>query len=267
MTDEQAVVPVPKQPDPRPDIIAGARVLPLVPRNIDEVLRYSKMLLVAGAVPESLTKEKGRDLPEKEVVARVVAVISAGSEVGMGPMSAMANIALINQRRYIWGQGAIGLIQASGALEEMAVEKIGAAPDNKTPTAQFADDFGIKVTLKRRGQAQAYVGLYTVGMAKRAHLWMNTNKKPWIESPERQLYWRAFHIAAVDGFADCLSGLGIRELAEEPRPVPRITDTSFLDAGPVRPTPVREPGAPDEPVEPEEEPVEEEENGDETGRD
>lgn len=234
MAEEEAQAKPPaerKAAPPLPDIVAGGKVLPLVPRNIDEVLRYAKMVLLAGAVPDSLVKDGNKPLPENERIARVVSVIAAGSEVGMGPMSAMANIALINNRRYIWGQGAIAIIQSSGQLEEMTVEMIGAAPDNKTPTAQFADDFGIRVTMKRRGQAQAYVGLYTVGMAKRAHLWMNTNKKPWIESPERQLYWRAFHTAAVDGFADCLSGLGIRELAsDEPPPAPAPVDTSFLDA-------------------------------------
>jgi hypothetical protein len=205
--------------------------LPLVPRNIDEVLRYAKMVLLAGAVPDNLIKDNtGKFLPENERIARVVSVIAAGSEVGMGPMSAMANIALINNRRYIWGQGAVAIIQSSGQLEEMTVEKIGAPPDNKATTAQFSEDFGIKVTLKRRGQAAPYVGVYTVGMAKRAHLWLNTNKKPWIESPERQLYWRAFHTAAVDGFGDCLSGLSIRELAgDEPPPPPTRVDTSFLD--------------------------------------
>lgn len=223
-----------KQALPLPNIEAGGKVLPLVPRNIDEVLRYAKMVLLAGAVPDALIKDGGRLLPENECIARVVSVIAAGSEVGMGPMSAMANIALINNRRYIWGQGAIAIIQSSGKLEEMTVDRVGASPDHKTSTAQFADDFGIKVTLKRRGQAQAYVGTYTVGMAKRAHLWMNTNKKPWIESPERQLYWRAFHIAAVDGFGDCLSGLGIRELAgDEPPAAPTPIDTSFLDSAPV----------------------------------
>ncbi|HSR76416.1 MAG TPA: hypothetical protein VLN57_07495, partial [Xanthobacteraceae bacterium] len=101
----------PPAPERRPDIVAGAKVLPLVPRNIDEVLRYAKMVMLAGAVPDSLLKEQGRQLPDNEIVARVVSVIAAGSEVGMGPMSAMANIALINRRRSIWGQGAVGLLQ------------------------------------------------------------------------------------------------------------------------------------------------------------
>jgi hypothetical protein len=215
---------------PRPDIEAGAKVLPLVPRNFNEVARYAKMVLLAGAVPDSLAREGGHQLPENEIVARVVAVIAAGSEVGMGPMTAMANIALINKRRLIWGQGAVGLLQGSGQLEDMQVERIGPAPSASIATAQFADDFGIKVTLKRKGQPTPYIGEFTVGQAKRAHLWLNANKKPWIEHPERMLFWRAFQTAVSSGFGDCLSGLGIREAYDEPPPVRQITDTSFLDA-------------------------------------
>ena len=239
MTDETASLPAtqPQQGrEPRPDIIAGAKVLPLVPRNIDEVLRYARMIMLAGAVPDSLMKEGGNRLPDNEVVARVVAVIAAGSEVGMGPMAAMANIALINRRRLIWGQGAVAVLQASGQLEDMKVERIGQQPGDELQTAQFADSFGIKVVLKRKGLPTPFTGEFTVGQAKRAHLWLNTNKKPWIEHPERMIFWRAFNNAASAGFGDCLAGLGIREVFDEPPPQTQITDTSFLDAPTHKPT-------------------------------
>lgn len=214
--------------EPPVEIVAGERGF--VPRNFDEVLRYARMLLVAGAVPDSLAKESGRQLPDNEIVSRVVAVIAAGSEIGMGPMSAMANIALINKRRLIWGQGAVAVLQASGQLEDMRVERMGQQPGDGIQTAQFADSFGMKVILKRKGQPTPFIGEFTVGQAKRAHLWGNTNKKPWIEHPERMLFWRAFNNAASAGFADYLSGLGIREVYDEPAPQTQITDTSFLDA-------------------------------------
>lgn len=230
MTDESSLPAT--QPDrrrePPVEIVAGERGF--VPRNIDEVLRYARMLLVAGAVPDSLAKESGQKLPDNEIVARVVAVIAAGSEIGMGPMSAMANIALINKRRLIWGQGAVAVLQASGQLEDMRVERLGQQPGDEIQTAQFADSFGVKVILKRRGQPTPFIGEFTVGQAKRAHLWGNVNKKPWIEHPERMLFWRAFNNAASSGFGDYLAGLGIREVFDEPAPQTQITDTSFLDA-------------------------------------
>lgn len=229
MTDENLPATQPeRRREPPVEIVASERGF--VPRNIDEVLRYARMLLVAGAVPDSLAKESGQKLPDNEIVARVVAVIAAGSEIGMGPMSAMANIALINKRRLIWGQGAVAVLQASGQLEDMRVERLGQQPGDEIQTAQFADSFGVKVILKRRGQPTPFIGEFTVGQAKRAHLWGNTNKKPWIEHPERMLFWRAFNNAASSGFGDFLAGLGIREVFDEPAPQTQITDTSFLDA-------------------------------------
>lgn len=230
MTDESSLPATQpeRRREPPVEIVAGERGF--VPRNIDEVLRYARMLLVAGAVPDSLAKESGQKLPDNEIVARVVAVIAAGSEIGMGPMSAMANIALINKRRLIWGQGAVAVLQASGQLEDMRVERLGQQPGDEIQTAQFADSFGVKVILKRRGQPTPFIGEFTVGQAKRAHLWGNVNKKPWIEHPERMLFWRAFNNAASSGFGDYLAGLGIREVFDEPAPQTQITDTSFLDA-------------------------------------
>jgi hypothetical protein len=253
--------------EPRPEIIAGGKVLPLIPRTVEEAVRYARMVITAGAIPDSLAKDSsGKPYPPKELISRVVTVVLAGAEVGLAPMRALASVALINKRAVVWGEGAIALLHASGALEEMVVERIGTDPGNSTPTAQFHDSFGIRIILKRKGQSTPYTGSYTVGQAKRAHLWLNPKKATWTEYPDRMLFWKAFHQAATDGFADCLSGLGIRELVEERPAPPRITDVGFLDGGPVRPTPVKEPddnngdGEPD--GDEEEEPDEQEEGND-----
>lgn len=249
--------PVAKPPvTPPPDIRIGGRVQPFLPQSLDEVIRYSRMLLVAGAVPDALSEEKGRKLPEREIISRVVAVIAAGSEVGLAPMSAMASIAIINRKRYIFGEGAIALVQNSGQLESMEREFIGTVPEDDVPTGKFHDSFGVRVTLKRRGQDRPYIGSYTVGQAKRAHLWLSTVKRTWTEAPEAMLFWRAFHQAAVAGFSDFLNGMGIRELAQE-EPVettPIATNVAFLD-GPK--PPVQEPPTGDR-TEPEPEPFPEE---------
>jgi hypothetical protein len=263
MADETTPAAPPSAPTPPPDILAGAPVLAIIPHSIDEVLRYAKMVIAAGAVPDSLAKDgSGRPYPVKELISRVVTVIAAGSEVGLPPMRSLANIALINKRAQIWGEAAVALLQASGKLEEMVQEHIGQEPDASTPTVQFHDTYGWRIILKRKGQPSPYIGVFTVGQAKRAHLWANPKKTPWVEYPERQLFWRAFHQAATDGFADALCGLGIREIAEEDQPAPiKLTDTSFLEAGPLKPTPVKEPGA-DDPDEGEDEDEPDEEQHD-----
>jgi len=69
--------------------------------------------------------------------------------------------------------------------------------------------------------------------AKRAHLWNNPKRDPWMKYPQRMLMARARAYALREGFADCLSGLSIAEeiqdLPEAPKP---LTDTTFLDDAP-----------------------------------
>jgi hypothetical protein len=231
-TEADDFAPRARPNDPRPNIEAGASVRPLIPRTFDEVLRYARLFITAKAIPDSLSKDRGRELSPEEVVARVFMVISAGAEIGLAPNASLRRIAIINNQTYIWGAGAVACLQSSGKLEYMQVEKIGSVPTSSTATDKYSDDYGVRVTLKRRGQPIPYTSEYTVGMAKRAHLWMNVNKKPWIENPDRQLHWRAFHPASVDGFSDCLNGMVPAEIAlEEPEGPPEKTDTSFLDAG------------------------------------
>jgi hypothetical protein len=88
------------------------------------------------------------------------------------------------------------------------------------------------VTMWRRGQSEPYIGQFTVGDAKRARLWMDPHREPWIKYPKRQLKWRAFAWPARDGFADDLMGLSIaEEMLDVPPEVPTKTDLSFLDDG------------------------------------
>jgi hypothetical protein len=55
----------------------------------------------------------------------------------------------------------------------MTIEEIGAIPAADAETRKFADDFGVRVTMWRRGQGEPYIGHFTVGDAKRARLWMD----------------------------------------------------------------------------------------------
>jgi len=220
----------------RPNIETGREVLPLIPRNFDDVARYARAFWVAKAIPDALARVGGRRdaayLPEDEILAKTFLVIAAGAEVGMGPVASLRWVTVMNNRTHIWGAGAIACLHRSPKFEDMIVEKLGPMPTAEMPTEKFSRDYGYKITLKRKGMPTPFVGEYTVGTAIRAHLWMNSNKKPWIETPDDQLFWRAFHRAAVRGFADALNGMGIAEIAEEEAEPDIKTDDSFLDDAP-----------------------------------
>jgi hypothetical protein len=217
MTDNNLpIVPQAEIPErmPRVDVSAGP-IAPIVPRTLDEVIRVARMAIVANIIPDGLAKEDGVRVPKEELMSRVVAVIMAGSEVQMGPMTAPSTICLINNRRSIYGAGAVALLQRTGVLESYKVERVGPQPKDISELSLYPPEFGVRVTLRRKGQSEPYVSQYTVAQAQRAGMWLNPKKKPWHTALERMLQWRAFHIAAVDGFSDCLNGLAIAEVERD----------------------------------------------------
>ncbi len=214
----------------RAALVAGAEVAGFIPQTLNELAQLADAIIKAGMVPNSY-ESKAID-PEKqytETKSKLMIGIMKGLEVGLGPMTAISTIAIIGNRPCIYGDGGTALIQKSGKLEKMTITKIGTIPPPGTVIASFADDFGVEVKMWRRGQVEPYVGQFTVGNAKRAHLWMNAKKVPWIEYPERQLKWRAFSWPARDGFADCLMGLAIAEEVQDLPEAPAAVDTGFLD--------------------------------------
>jgi hypothetical protein len=204
-----------------------------MPRDIDEAYRVARAVLAAKLAPGSYLHEHGRTLPEEEIVARLVIGMLKGAELGFPPIAALSAIALINKKPCIYGDGASALLQARGHLEAMKIEEIGTIPGAAMPTAKFANDYGVRVSLWRRSQREPYIGQFTVGDAKRAKLWLDPHREWWIKYPRRQLKWRAFAWPARDGFADDLMGLSIAEEMLDLRTGPLPADTSFLDDDPV----------------------------------
>lgn len=162
-------------------------------------------------------------------ISKIATAILAGQEAGLAPVYSVQNIAIINGRPSMWGDAILALIQGSGKLEDYKVQRTGTSFDiDSTPVADWPADFGITVTMKRKDQETAYVGKFTVGDAKRANLWLNTRKSPWINHPLDMLERRALSKAARKGFADVLAGLGVREEMEDIAPPPQKVDNTAL---------------------------------------
>ena len=197
----------------------GGTVQPFIPRTAEEIKWTVGMIIGAGLAPDSYNND-----------AKKVAVgIMKGMEVGLAPLSALANIAIINGRPSIWGDGAVALVQAKGLVKKLQAAEIGVTPDEGTTTEKFPDDYGYEVTIWRKGQDEPYVGRFTVGDAKRAKLWMNPKRAPWMLYPRRMLMNRARLLAIRDGFADALAGLSIREEVEDLPASVMTSDVTYLD--------------------------------------
>ena len=193
----------------------GAPLQAVVPRTLEEAFRYAQLVVKAGLAPKSYEGEDGKPDPQKVVVG-----ILQSLELGVPPMTGLRGIAIINGRPSIWGDLAVALVQSKNLIERME-DHFEGEPD--------ADNYTSHVVIYRRGQSLPYTGRFSVKDAKRAGLWLNPKKRPWIEYPSRMLFNRARAFALRDGFADALAGLAIREELEDLPPEPKPVALEFLD--------------------------------------
>lgn len=171
-------------------LTAGAPPRAIVPVDFDGAYRIANVIVRAGMAPKTL------GTVEKAMVA-----ILHGLEVGLTPMNALQSIAVINGRPTIWGDGAIGLIRASGLLEFMD-EKFEGDGDKLVAVC----------IVKRKGEPKPVRGEFSWQDAKKAGLL--TKEGPWQTYPRRMMQMRA-RWPLRDVFADVLKGLALKEEIED----------------------------------------------------
>lgn len=195
---------------PKPPMIASDEVLAIIPRDLDEAWRYAEMVFKSGTAPDSYDND-----PKKIIIG-----VLASMELGVPPMTGLRGIAIINKRPAVWGDLAIALCQSKGVIESF---------DSNFTGAEGQDDYTCHVAIRRRRQETPYEGTFSIADAKRAGLWMNARKDPWVKYPYRMLFNRARAFALRDGFADCLAGLAIAEEVQDMPTAPQPVDKTFLD--------------------------------------
>lgn len=191
----------------RPTLQSGGAVRAIVPQDFDGAWRIANAVVKAGMAP------RGLDTPEKAMVA-----IMHGLEVGFTPMASLQSIAVINSRATIWGDGALGLVQASGKLESHKEWFEGEGDQRKA----FC-------RVVRKGDPEPKIGEFSVADAKKAKLW--GKQGPWTEYSDRMLKMRARAFSLRDGFSDVLKGLGI---AEEVQDTPTAEARAIIPPSPPR---------------------------------
>ncbi|WP_375188467.1 hypothetical protein [Sphingobium yanoikuyae] len=175
-----------------------------IPKNAGEMWYLVDLIVKAKAAPSSYENNP----------ATIFLGVQKALELGVDPLTGLSNIMVVNNRLSVWGDLAQALIQRSGQLERQTAEKIGDWPDEGeglVELAQWPLSAGWRVTTWRKGNDEPFVGEFTVADAKRANLWMNTRKQPWITDPTRMLFNRARARSQRDGFADGLFGMAIAE--------------------------------------------------------
>ena len=189
--------------DKKFNLPASGAMTAIIPRNMDEVWRLAQAVSLSGLSPNDMRE------PEKVMVA-----ILHGLELGLKPMQAIQRIAVINGRPSLWGDAALGLVRASGLLEEIK-ETIEGEGDARIAVCET----------KRRGDPGSIIRKFSVRDAKVAGLW--GKKGPWTTHPDRMLQMRARGFNLRDSHPDVLGGM---YLAEE-------LQGEAIDVTPTIPTP------------------------------
>ena len=188
-----------------PPAIAKAQMVPggligaLVPQSLDDAFRLSKALAQSGDMVPKHFQAK----PEM-----IMAAIVRGMEIGLAPMQALSNIAVINGRASIWGDALPALLQRAGHAIDSEIDGDG---DNRRAVAR----------VKRGDTGEVITRTFSVADAKKAGLW--AKQGPWQAYPDRMLQMRARSFAARDGAADALMGLQVAEEVQDYQPIKDVT--------------------------------------------
>lgn len=195
-TSESAIAEIRQNAEEMQALSKDRAPMGLAPSNFTEAVRF------ANAIAQSTMAPKGfAGKPTDCLVAIIM-----GHELGLSPMAALQNIAVINGRPSVWGDAQLAIVQGHRDYEwhEECFEGEG---DNRA--AVF--------TIKRRGN-QPHTVRFSVADAKRAKLW--GKEGTWQSYPDRMLQMRPRSWGLRDKFADALRGIAQAEEAADMPPIP-----------------------------------------------
>lgn len=162
--------------------------------TFEQVERFAKMLAESDFAPKDYKGKPGN----------CIIAMQFGHELGLKPMQAIQNIAVIGGRPVLWGDTALALIIANPECKGRVREWTeGKGPD---AVAYCEVHRGDKVTTREFSMRQA------------AKAKLTQKAGPWTDYPERMLQLRARGYALRDSYPDVLKGLWIEGeiLIDEP---------------------------------------------------
>lgn len=158
------------------------------PQNLQEAMQLADMLANSNLVPRAYQGKAGD----------VLVACQWGSEIGLKPLQALQNIAVINNVPAVWGDALVALVRGSGLCEYIKQDWDAAT---KTATCR----------VKRNGEPEEVRTFSEEDARLAGHLNKDTYKK----NLQRMLSIRARAFALRDVFADVLKGLKVAEEVED----------------------------------------------------
>jgi hypothetical protein len=163
-----------------------AAIQTFTPQNLSEAMTFAKLLAESDLVPKDYKGKPGNCLVAMQM----------GAELGVAPMQAIQNIAVVNGRPAVYGDLLLALVQRSPSYESHQE-----LFDEKTMTATCV--------MKRKGDPEPHLSSFSKADAEKAKLW--GKEGPWTNYPKRMLQLRARSFCARDTFADALRGIAMAE--------------------------------------------------------
>lgn len=195
----------------------------LAPRSFDQLTQFAEIISRTAMAPQAY-----RGKPEE-----IVATVIYGADLGFTPMQALQNIAVVNGKPSVYGDGLRALILGRTDCEGVEDGYDGSG-----------DDYHAWVTVRRKGKAPV-TRRFSVRDAKQAGL--DGKHGPWKQYRDRMLLMRAQGFAIRDAYADALRGvISYEEAADYPsgpdnaRDVTPRSDTWQHPATTLEPAPVDE---------------------------
>ena len=164
----------------------------VLPSNFESYLKAAEIISKTDLVPKEYVGN-----PNKILVA-----MQFGAELGLKPLQAVQNIAVINGRPSIWGDIALAMVRSHHDFESYE-EMIEGEGDKKKGVA----------IIKRKSSPKAHRAEFSMDDAKQAGLLEKPG--PWRQYRNRMLKLRARAFALRDECGDILRGLSLAEESQD----------------------------------------------------
>jgi len=189
----------------------------LGPQSFAETLQLAEIASKSGLVPSAY---RGK-------VQDIIIAIQKGAEVGLSPLQSLDSISVINGKAVMWGDAQLAVCMADATFVDVKEWW-----DNKDTEQAIAHCKARR--LNKLGEVSEYTYSFSVDDAKKAFLWNNKSKHPWIQYPMRMLQMRARAFCLRAAFADVLKGFSageeVRDYHKQVTPNPAPVKHPALDA-------------------------------------
>ena len=153
----------------------------LSPRSLTEAMEYAKIIANTDLVPKDYKGKAGN----------VLIAVQMGAEVGLPPMAALQNIAVINGRPCLWGDALMAVCVSSPLCEYVNEE--------------FDEETMISTCRVKRKNHKEHIQVFSLQDAEQAGLMSKPG--PWRQYTKRMLQLRARTYALRNKFPDLLKGI------------------------------------------------------------